>query len=331
MTSLHSNARAGLLPLLTVAVAAALSSPVLAQQQQYPTKPIRLVAGFASGTTVDVLGRLLGPKLSETLKQQVYVENITGASSTIAAAAVARAPADGSTLLLTSTALVTSPSLFKSLPYDLDRDFAPVTLLAYVHNVMVTGAASPAKDVNSLIALLKANPGKYNYASVGVGSAGHLAHALFQSMAKVEMHEVQYKANSQVFIDLMRGDVLLFFPSLPSALPLIQSGKLRGLAISGRKRSPAAPDVPAMAEYLPGFEASAQFGVLAPAGTPAGAIAILNREFQRALRLPDIQKAMAAQGLEPAGSTPEEFGVLMREGRQKWERLIKQLNIPPQG
>lgn len=309
----------------------ALCMSVPAVAQQYPSKPVRLVAGFASGTTVDVLGRLLGPKLSEALKQQVYVENITGASSTIAAANVARSPADGSSLLLTSTAFVTSPSLFKSLPYDLDKDFVPVTLLAFVHNVMVTGAASPAKDVKGLISLLKAHPGKYSYASAGAGSAGHLAIALFQSMAKVEMQAVQYKANSQGFVDLVRGDVLVFFPSLPSALPLIQGGKLRGLAISGRERSAAAPDVPAMAEYLPGFEASAQFGVVAPAGTPSNAIAILNREFQRALQLPDVKKAMAAQGLEPASSTPEEFGTAIREGRERWGRLIRQLKLAPQG
>jgi tripartite-type tricarboxylate transporter receptor subunit TctC len=306
-----------------------MSLPAVAQQ--YPNKPIRLVAGFASGTTVDVLGRLLAPKLADALKQQVYVENITGASSTIAAANVARSPADGSSLLLTSTALVTSPSLFKSLPYDLERDFAPVTLLAFVHNMMVTGATSPVKDINDLISLLKAHPGKYNYASSGTGSAGHLATELFQHMAKVDVRAVQYKANSQGFIDVMRGEVLLFFPSLPSALPLVQGGKLRGLAVSGRERSAAAPDIPAMAEYLPGFEASAQFGVLVPTGTPASAVAILNREFERALRLPDIKKAMAAQGLEIASSTPEEFGMLMREGRQKWERLIRQLNLPPQG
>lgn len=330
MSSFNSahRSRARLFGLVTAIVGLFLSLPAVAQQ--YPTKPIRIVAGFASGTTVDVLGRLLGPKLADALKQQVYVENITGASSTIAAANVARSPADGSSLLFTSTALVTSPSLFKSLPYDLDKDFAPVTLLAYVHNVMVIAATSPVKDINGLISLLKVQPGKYNYASAGTGSAGHLAAALFQFMAKVDMQEVQYKANSQGFIDVMRGEALVFFPSLPSALPLVQGGKLRGLAVSGRERSAAAPDIPAMAEYLPGFEASAQFGVLVPAGTPANAIAILNREFHRALRLPDIQKALAAQGLEPATSTPEEFGALIREGRQKWDRLIKQLNLPMQ-
>ncbi len=309
----------------------ALLCPAVAVAQQFPTKPLRLVVGFASGTTVDVLGRLFAPKLADAFKQQAYVENITGASSTIAAAAVARAPADGHTLLFTSSGLITSPSLFKSLPFDLDKDFASVTLLAYVHNVMVVKADSQAKDIPSLIALLRAQPGKFNYASAGTGTAGHLAVELFKFMSKTQLQEIQYKANSQAFIDVMSGEVQLFYPSLPSALPQVQGGKLRALAVSGKERSVAAPDIPAMAEYLPGYEASAQFGVLVPAGSPQNSITALNREFQRALQMPDIRKSMAGQGLEPAGSTPEEFGKLTQEARQKWDRLIKQLNIPPQG
>lgn len=306
------------------------SGATLSQSQPFPARPLRLVVGFASGTTVDVLGRLFAPKLADSLKQQAYVENITGASSTIAAAAVARAPADGHTMLFTSSGLITSPSLFRNLPFDLDRDFAPVTLLAFVHNVMVVKADSPARDIPGLIALLKARPGKFNYASAGTGTAGHLAVELFKFMSKTEIQEVQYKANAQAFIDVMGGEVLLFYPSLPSALPQVQGGKLRALAVSGRERSAAAPDIPAMAEYLPGYEASAQFGVLVPAGSPRVSVAALNREFNRALQLPDIRKSMAGQGLEPAGSTPEEFGKLTQEGRQKWDRLIRQLNIPPQ-
>ena len=302
----------------------------LAQAQQFPTKPLRIVVGFASGTTVDVLGRLLGPKLAEAFQQQVIVENITGASSTIAAANVARATADGHTLMLTSTALVTSPSLFRKLSFDLDKDFAPVALLAYVHNVLVIRADSPARDIPGLIALIRAQPGKYSYASSGTGSAGHLATELFKAMAKVELLEVPYKANTQALTDVISGEVLVFFPSLPSALPLIQAGRLRGLALSGRERSAAAPDIPAMAESLPGYEASAQFGVIVPAGTPRNAIVALNREFLKALQLPDVRKSMAGQGLEPASSTPEEFGRQMQEGRQKWERLIRQLGIKPQ-
>ena len=311
-------------------LAALLCATGLAHAQQFPSKPLRIVVGFASGTTVDVLGRLLGPKLAEAFQQQVIVENITGASSTIAAGNLARAPADGHTLMLTSTALVTSPSLFRKLAFDLDKDFAPVALLAYVHNVLVIRADSPARDIAGLIALSRAQPGKYSYASSGTGSAGHLATELFKAMAKVELLEVPYKANTQALTDVVSGEVLVFYPSLPSALPLIQAGRLRGLAVSGRARSAAAPDIPAMAESLPGYEASAQFGVIVPAGTPRNAIVALNREFLKSLQMPDVRKSMAGQGLEPASSTPEEFGRQMQEGRQKWERLIRQLGIKPQ-
>jgi tripartite-type tricarboxylate transporter receptor subunit TctC len=313
-----------------VAAAAALLAAAAAAAQDYPVKPVRMVVGFTPGTTVDILARLLGQKLGEGWGQQVIVENVPGASSTIAAGNVARAAGDGYTLFFASTSVVVSPSLYKKVPYDPARDFAPVTLVATVPNVLVVHPTLPVKDIRGLIALARARPGQLNYASSGKGSASHLNTELFKAMAKVDIVEIPYKSSGQALTDVMSGEVLLNYPSLAAALPHIRAGRVKALAVSGASRSAAAPEIPAMAEFLPGYEASGWYGILAPASTPAPLVGRLNRDVVQALRAPDLREKMVQQGAEIAGGSPEAFAQYMREARDKWDRLIRQLGIPAQ-
>ena len=299
--------------------------------QVYPVKPVRLVVGFTPGTTVDILARLLGQKLSEQWNQQVVIENQPGASATIAAAGVARAAGDGHTLHFASTSFIVSPSMFRKLPYDVQKDFAPVTLVAFVPNVLVVHPSLPVKDMRGLINLAKARPGQLSYASSGKGSASHLNTELFKAMAKLDILEIPYKSSGQALTDVMSGQVLLNFPSLAAVLPHVRAGRVKALAVSGAKRSQAAPEIPAMSEFLPGYEASGWYGIVAPASTPAQLVARMNADVLRALKQDDLRQKMSSQGAEIAGTTPEEFARYMREGREKWDRLIRELKIPIEG
>lgn len=318
--------------IVTAAAVAVSSLAVLSAQpaaaQNYPTKPVRLIIGFTPGTTVDILGRMLAQRLGETWGQRVVAENMPGASSTIAAATVARAPADGYTMMFASTAFIVSQSLYKSLPYDGVRDFEPITLVAMVPNLMVVHPTLPVKDIRGLIELAKARPGDLNYAHSGLGSASHLNTELFKAMAKVNIQPIPYKSSGQALVDVMSGEVLLNYPSLAAAIPHVQAGRVKPLAVSGAKRSQALPKVPAMAEYLPGYEASGWYGVIVPAKTPANLVTRLNQDIVRILNIPDVREKMTRQGAEVVGSTPQEFSQYMRDGRQKWARLIQELNVP---
>jgi tripartite-type tricarboxylate transporter receptor subunit TctC len=300
-------------------------------QTPFPQKPVRLVVGFTPGTTVDILARMLGQKLTEQWGQQVIVDNQPGAASTLAAANVARASGDGHTLFFAATSFIVSPSMYRKLPYDVHKDFAPVTLVALVPNVLVVHPSLPVKDVRGLIALAKSKPGQLNYASSGKGSASHLNTELFKAMAQLDIQEIPYKSSAQALSDVMTGEVLLNYPSLAAALPHIKSGRVKALAVSGGKRSRAAPDVPAMAEFLPGYEASAWYGIVAPASTPRELVARINGDIVRALRQDDLRHRMGSQGAEVGGTTQEEFAKYMRDGREKWDRLIRQLKIPVEG
>ncbi|HYC44122.1 MAG TPA: tripartite tricarboxylate transporter substrate binding protein [Burkholderiales bacterium] len=312
-------------------VALGLGAAPAATAQTYPAKPVRLIVGFTPGTTVDILARLLGQKLTEQWGQQVVVENQPGASSTIGAASVARAPGDGYTLFFATTALILSPSMYRKLPYDVQKDFAPVTLVARVPNVLVVHPSLPVKDVKDLIALARSKPGQLNYASSGKGSASHLNTELFKTMAKLDIQEIPYKSSAQALTDVMTGEVLLNYPSLAAVLPHVKAGRVKPLAVSGAKRSQALPDVPAMAEFLPGYEASGWYGVAAPGTTPRELVMRLHADITKALRQDDLSQRMARSGAEVVGSTPEEFAQYMREGREKWDTLIRQLKIPVQG
>lgn len=328
---MRSRSRHGLpaaLAACTLGAALPLLLPASGLAQDFPAKPVRMVVGFTPGTTVDILGRLLAQRLGERWGQQVVVENIPGASSTIAAAAVARAPGDGHTMMFASTGVIISQSMFKKLPYDVTRDFAPVTLVAMVPNVLVVHPALPVRDVRDLIKLATSRPGELSYSHSGKGSASHLNTELFKAMAKVDIAEIPYKSSAQALTDVMGGDVLLNYPSLAAVLPHVRSGRVKALAVSGAKRSAALPDVPAMAEFLPGYEASGWYGVLLPAGTPAALVSRIHKDIVAVLESKDVAEKMSAQGAEVMGSSSEDFARFMREGRDKWDTLIRKLNIP---
>jgi tripartite-type tricarboxylate transporter receptor subunit TctC len=316
---------------LVAGIVLGVTSAALAQLTAFPQKPVRLVVGFTPGTTVDILARMLGQKLGEQWGQQVIVDNQPGAASTIAAASVARAPGDGHTLFFAATSFIVSPSMYRKLPYDVQKDFVPVSLVALVPNVLVVHPSLPVKDVRGLIALAKARPGQLDYASSGKGSASHLNTELFKAMAQIDIREIPYKSSAQALTDVMTGEVLLNYPSLAAALPHVKSARVKALAVSGAKRSAAAPEIPSMAEFLPQYEASAWYGIVAPAATPRDLITRLNADIVRALRQDDMRQRMVNQGAEVGGTTSEEFARYMREGREKWDRLIRQLQIPVEG
>jgi tripartite-type tricarboxylate transporter receptor subunit TctC len=314
--------------MVTVCISLGLVLVPSAQAQNYPVKPVRLVVGFTPGTTVDFLGRLVAQKLGEVLGQQVIVDNKPGASSTIAAAIVARAPGDGYTLLFCSTGTIFSQFIYKNLTYDLKRDFAPVVLVAMVPNVLVVNPSLPVRDIRGLIELAKAKPGQLNYSHSGKGSASHMSSELFKAMANADIRDIPYKSSAQALTDVLSGEVLFNYPSCAAAVPHVRSGRVRALAVSGANRSQALPDVPAMAEFLPGYEASGAFSILAPQSTPAGLVARLNKEIVSIVNTPDMKEKMASQGAEVVGSSPEELANFMREAQDKWGKLVKQLNIP---
>ncbi len=328
MRSRSRNGVPAALAVCTLGMSLPMLVPASGLAQDFPAKPVRMVVGFTPGTTVDILGRLLAQRLGERWGQQVVVENIPGASSTIAAAAVARAPGDGHTMMFASTGVIISQSMYMKLPYDVTRDFAPVTLVALVPNVLVVHPVLPVRNVRDLIKLAASRPGALSYSHSGKGSASHLNTELFKAMAKVDIAEIPYKSSTQALTDVMSGDVLLNYPSLAAVLPHVRSGRVKALAVSGAKRSAALPDVPAMAEFLPGYEASGWYGVLVPASTPAPLVSRLHKEIASVLAVPEVGEKMSAQGAEVMGSTPEAFARFMREGRDKWDTLIRKLNIP---
>jgi tripartite-type tricarboxylate transporter receptor subunit TctC len=297
--------------------------------QTYPTKPLRMVVPFPPGGTTDILGRVAAQKLSEALGQQVIVDNRPGAGGNIGTELVAKSPPDGYTLLTDpGSTLTINPSLFAKLPFDSLKDFAPVTILAAVPNLLVVHPSLPVRNVKELIALAKAKPGQLNYASSGAGQSTHLSMELFKSMARVSMVHVAYKGSSPAITDLLGGHVLLMFDNMPSALPHAKAGKLRGIAVSTARRSPVTPDVPTVAESgLPGFEVSVWFAVLAPAATPREIVERLNGILVKALQSPDVRERLSSQGAEPIGDTPADFTAVMKRDLVKWAKVVKDANI----
>jgi tripartite-type tricarboxylate transporter receptor subunit TctC len=297
--------------------------------QTYPAKPLRMVVPFPPGGTTDILGRVAAQKLSEALGQQVIVDNRPGAGGNIGTELVAKSPPDGYTLLTDpGSTLTINPSLFAKLPFDPLKDFAPVTILAAVPNLLVVHPSLPVRNVKELIALARAKPGQLNYASSGAGQSTHLSMELFKSMARVNMIHVAYKGSSPAITDLLGGHVLLMFDNMPSALPHAKAGKLRGIAVSTAKRSPVTPEVPTVAESgLPGFEVSVWFGVLAPAATPREIVERLNGILVKALQSPDVRERLSSQGAEPIGDTPADFTAVMKRDLVKWAKVVKDANI----
>lgn len=309
----------------SIALLAACAVP-FARAQAWPAKPIRIVVPFPAAGTTDILARAAAQKMTEAWSQQVVVDNRPGAAGNIGAELVAKAAADGYTLLMGTVGThAINASLYAKMPYDHVKDFTPVVLVAGVPNVLVVHPSVPAASVAELIAFGKANPGKLNFASSGSGTSIHLAGELFKVSTGVAMQHVPYKGSAPALADLLGGQVQLMFDNLPSALPHIKSGKLRALAVTSAARAPALPEVPTVAESgVPGFEASSWFGLLAPAGTPAEIVAKINGELARWIATPEAREKLLAQGANAAGGTPEDFARHIAAETEKWARVVKQ-------
>ncbi|MBK6394839.1 MAG: tripartite tricarboxylate transporter substrate binding protein [Betaproteobacteria bacterium] len=318
--------RRTLLAALAASLAVAVAVPPAAlAQTAFPTRPIRIVVPFPPGGTTDILARAAAQKMAEAWKEQAVVDNRPGAGGNIGAELVAKAPADGYTMLMGTVGTHSiNASLYAKMPYDHVRDFAPVILVAAVPNVLVVHPSVPVNSVAELIAYAKANPGKLNFASSGSGTSIHLAGELFKVMAGVQMTHVPYKGSAPAIADLVGGQVQLMFDNLPSALPQIKAGRLRALGVTSAQRAPALPDVPTIAESgLPGYEASSWFGLLAPAGTPQDVVAKVNGEVARWLASPEAKEKLLSQGANAAGGTPEDFVRHIAAETAKWQQVVK--------
>lgn len=306
----------------------ALAFPALVAAQPWPSKPVHIVVPFAAGGATDVVARLLAQKLSDAWGQSVVVENRAGAGGNIGAEAVAKSPADGYTLLMTSGSIVTAnPYMYKSLTYDPAKDLVPITNVASGPQVIAVGPGVEQKDLKSLIEYAKANPKKVNFGSAGVGTQTHLAAENFAYAAGIDITHVPYKGESAAITDLMGGQIQMATPNLGAAIGFIKDGKLRALAVTSRERSPQLPDVPSASELLPGFENTGWFGLVAPAGTPREVIEKVQRDSAKVLHTDEFKATLAKQGMAPVGNTPAEFGAAIREESGRWAKVIKERGL----
>jgi tripartite-type tricarboxylate transporter receptor subunit TctC len=291
--------------------------------QTYPTRPIRILVGFAAAGGNDIVARIMGQWLSERLGQQVIIENRPGAGTNIATEAALRAPSDGYTLLLASPSGAINATLYENLSFNFLRDSAPVAGITSGPGLMVVHPSVPAKTVAEFIAYPKANPGKVNMASAGNGSVGHVSGELFKMMAGVNLVHVPYRGNGPALTDLLGGQVQVLFPSAPSAIEYVRAGALRGLAVTTAKRSPAFPDIPALDETVPGYEALQWYGIVAPRNTPAQIVDRLNAEINAGLVDPKMRARLADLGGVPMAVTPAEFGKFIADETEKWAKVVK--------
>ena len=300
-----------------------------ANAQGYPAKPIRIIVPFPPGGIADLFARVIGQKFGETWGQPGVVENRPGAGGNIGAEIVAKSPADGYTLVTGSIGThAVNVSIFSKLAYDPIRDFAPVALIMEAEGLLVLHPSVPVKSVKELIALAKARPGQIAYASAGHGTASHLAGELFKSLAKVDMVHVPYKGNVPALTDLIAGQTSLLFATMPTALPHVQSGRLKALAVASIARSPAAPQLPTIAESaLPGYAVTNWIGFFAPAGTPRDVVTKLNAEVVRVMQAPDIQKRLATEGAKFSPWTPDQFAAFVKAEISKWAKVVKEAGI----
>ena len=295
--------------------------------QAYPVKPIRFLIGFPPGGTNDILARALAPKMAEYLGQPVVIENRPGASTAIATELAARSAPDGYTILLNAAGHSTNPSLMK-LPFDPVKDFAFITLVAESQNLLVLHPSVPARTVKELIAISKKRPGEINYGSSGMGTTPHLSAQLFQYMTGVKWVHIPYKGSAIGLTATLAGEISLYFANIPAVIHHVQAGKLRPVALSGTKRTPAVPGIPTVAESgLPGFEVTSWFGIAAPARTPRPIVDRLNAEIVRALGAPDLRERMLATGADPVGNTPEQYTAFVQNEIVKWGKVIKAAGI----
>jgi tripartite-type tricarboxylate transporter receptor subunit TctC len=306
--------------LLTAALALTLATP--ASAQTWPAKPLRLVVTFPSGGAPDILARLFSEKAQ--LGQPVVVDNKPGAGGNIGADFVAKSPADGYTLVLGTVGTHSiNGSLYEKMPYDMVKNFAPVSLIASAPNLLVVNNNVPVKTVPEFVAYLKANPDKLSFGSPGVGTSVHVSGELFKSMTGTKMTHVPYKGRQYAIPDLVGGSIQLMFDNMPSALPMAREGKIRAIAVTTAKRSSAAPEIPAIAESIPGFEATTWFALFAPAGTPKPVVDKLSAEVQRVFRLPDVAERLKTLGLEAVLSSPEELAAYQASEISKWTKVVK--------
>jgi tripartite-type tricarboxylate transporter receptor subunit TctC len=313
------------------AVSAVLAATLLAcpgRAQDYPSRPVRVIVPFAPGGPNEIIARLVAQRLSETLGQPFIVENRPGAGGNIGTDLVAKSAPDGYTLLSAGPGSLVINPLLGAAPYDTARDFAPVAIMATAPNALVVHPSVPARTVRELIALARSRPDELNYASGGVGSTPHLAAALFAAMAGIRIVHVPYKGTGPAVTDLLGGQVQVAVLGIPTVLPYIRSGKLRALAVTGKRRSAELPDVPTVEEAgVAGYEVSPWYGLLAPAATPRPIIAVLSAEVTKIVRSPGLVEKLAAQGAEPAGGTPEEFAAYLRAEAARWGRVIRDNDI----
>jgi tripartite-type tricarboxylate transporter receptor subunit TctC len=295
----------------------------IATAQSYPTRPVRLVVGFPAGGSADIVARLIGQWLSDRLGQPFVIENRPGAGSNIGTEVVVRAQPDGYTLLMVSAANVTNAALYDSLNFNFIRDIAPVAFIDRVANVLEVNPSVPARTVPEFIAYAKANPGKINMASGGVGSSQHVAGELFKMMTGADLMHVPYRGVAPALTDLLGGQVQVLFDTVPASIPHIRAGKLRALAVTTATRSQALPDVPTVGDYVPGYEASSIHGIGAPRGTPADIIEVINKGVNAALADPGFQARIADLGGIVLAGSPADFGRIIAEETEKWAKVVK--------
>ena len=317
-------ARLTILFFMVVQAALAFAQPA----DPYPSRPVHLILPFPPGGGTDILGRLIADRLAASLGQPVVVENRGGAGGNVGAEAAARAAPDGYTLLLAAPTLAISPSLYSKLGYDPQRDFAPVSLVATVPNVMITHPSVPAQTLQEFIALAKARPGAMNFGSGGAGTSNHLGGELFNIVAGVKLVHVPYKGVNLAMNDVLAGNIQLVLIGIPAAAPNIKSGKLRALAVLARERSAALPEVPTAAEAgLPDFDVTTWYGVLAPAGTPRPIVMRLNAELVRIMHSPELKERLASMATDPRTGTPEEFAAYIKQETARWAEVVRETGI----
>ena len=303
--------------------------PATALAQTYPSKPIRIIVAYTPAGTTDILARVVGQKMSESFGQPVIVDNRPGVNGNIGTDVAAKATADGHTLLMvTAGTHGINPSLYRKLPWDAVKHFAPISLVANVPNILVVNNSVPVKSVKDFIAHLKDSPDKFNYGTPGNGSTGHLSMEMFKAMTGTRIQHSPYKGSAGVLADVIGGQIAATIDNLPPYLPQVKSGKIRGLAVTSIKRSPVVPDIPTIAETaVTGYSAGSWFGLVAPAGTPKPVIDKLALETQRILKLPDVAERVAGLGAEAAGGTPEQFAGHIKTEIAKWAKVIKDANV----
>ncbi len=314
--------------LLSVAVLSFAQAGIHTAWAAYPDKPIKLIVGFTPGGTADGVGRLLAQNMGARLGQSIVVENKAGANGNLATEFVQRAAPDGYTLFFTSIGHAVNPSIYKEAKYDPVKDFTPVGQVLNAPNMLVVPANSPFNSVKELVTYAKANPGKLDFASSGTGASVHLSAELFKQLAGLHIVHIPYRGTGSLIPDLISGNVAMAFPNLPSAWPLVQSGKLKALGVTTAKRSAAAPQVPTIAEAgVPGYDMSTWYGLIGPAGLPADVVQRLNKELNAVLQDPQMRSKLIAQGVDPVTGTPEEFGQFIQKETKAWAALLKTIKM----